>query len=311
MNKENFWGVASAIGAYALWGFLPIYWKLIQQVPAGQILAHRIVWSLLFMILMLLATRKLTSFWQETREIINQRKRLLGLIFAAIVLTINWLVYIWAVNDNRIVETSLGYYITPLVSVFLGIIVLKERLTFWQTVAVVLAALGVLNLTIKFGSLPWVSVSLSISFGIYGLAKKMLNIGAITSITLETLLLSPAALFYLTYHQQQGTGAFDPGQPLVTGLLIGAGVVTAIPMLLFSHSAIRLPLTLLGFIQYLSPTIALFVGVFLYHEPFSLTHLVSFGLIWLALAIFSLAKTKVFVQFETEAIKKLLCLAGK
>ena len=303
MKKDQAWGIASAVGAYTLWGFLPIYWKLIQQIPALEILAHRIVWCLLFMGIVLFATRGMLSFCQEIRSIAYQRKRLLGLVCAAALITLNWLIYIWAVNDNRIVETSLGYYINPLVSVFLGIIVLKERLTFWQTVAVVLAGLGVLNLTFNFGAFPWVSVSLAISFGLYGLVKKIVNIGAITSITLETLLLSPLALIYIVYLQQQEVGAFDFGQSMITGMLIGSGIVTAIPMVLFSNSAIRLPLTVLGFIQYLSPTIALFIGVFLYHEPFSLTHLISFSLIWLALGIFSLARTRTFVRIEAIVMK--------
>jgi len=303
MKKEQAWGIASAIGAYTLWGFLPIYWKLIQQIPALEILAHRIVWCLLFMGMALFATKGIISFRREIRNIADQRKRLFGLVCAAVLITLNWLIYIWAVNDNRIVETSLGYYINPLVSVFLGIIVLKERLTFWQTVAVVLAGLGVLNLTFNFGTFPWVSVSLAISFGLYGLVKKIVNIGAITSITLETLLLSPLALIYIAYLQWQGIGAFDFGQSMIAGMLIGSGIVTAIPMVLFSNSAIRLPLTVLGFIQYLSPTIALFIGVFLYHEPFSLTHLISFSLIWLALVIFSLARTKAFVHIEAAMMK--------
>lgn len=303
MKKEQAWGVASAVGAYTLWGFLPIYWKIIQQIPALEILAHRIVWCLLFMGIVLCATKGIFSFRQEIRSIASQRKRALGLICAALLITLNWLIYIWAVNDNRIVETSLGYYINPLVSVFLGIIVLKERLTFWQTAAVGLAGLGVLNLTWNFGTFPWVSVSLAVSFGLYGLVKKIVNIGAITSITLETLLLSPFALGYIIYLQHQGVGSFDLTLPMIAVMLVGSGIVTAIPMVLFSNSAIRLPLSVLGFIQYLSPTIALFIGVFLYHEPFSITHFLSFSLIWLALGIFSMARTKAFVRIEAAVIK--------
>ncbi|MBP2638134.1 MAG: RarD protein, superfamily transporter [Firmicutes bacterium] len=305
MKKEQIGGVASAIGAFTLWGFLPIYWKLIQQVPALEILAHRIVWCLLFMGLVLFATRRIRSFRQETLIIVGQRKRFLGLISAAVILSLNWLIYIWAVNNNHIVETSLGYYINPLISVFLGVFVLKERLTLWQTVAVVLAGLGVLNLTVNFGTFPWIAVSLAVSFGLYGLAKKILNIGALTSIMLETSLMTPLALVYLSYLQQKGTGTFDCSQPVLAGLLIGAGIVTAMPMVLFSNSAIQISLTMLGFIQYLSPTIALFVGVFLYHEPFSLTHLVSFSLIWLALTIFSLSQTKAFAHVEATVMRVL------
>lgn len=299
MDKERALGVASAVGAYTLWGFLPIYWKFIKEVPALEILAHRFIWSLFFMVFILIAASRIRMFRQETREIFSDTRKIFGVFAAAVVITINWLIYIWAVNDNRIVETSLGYYINPLINVLFGVVILKERLSFWQTLSVLLAAAGVLNLTVKFGALPWVALSLAVAFALYGLCKKLLNIGAITSITLETLIMSPLALGYLAFLQRQDAGSFSLNTPVLTGLLIGSGVVTAIPMVLFSNGAIRLPLSVIGFIQYLSPTIALFVGIFLYGEPFSLAHLFSFGLIWLALVVFSLAKTKAFLQLES------------
>ncbi len=285
-------GLASAIGCYVLWGFLPIYWKLIDHVPALEILAHRIVWCFLFLLVLLAATGRLGPARREAAAIAADRKKIAGVLAATVLISINWLVYIWAVNDSRIVETSLGYYINPLVSVLLGVVVLKERLTLPQSAAVALAALGVLNQAVHVGGLPWVSLSLAVTFGLYGLCKKMLNIGAITGLTIETLLLTPASLGYVAWLQATGAGALAGGQIATDLLLLGTGVVTAVPMLLFANAANRIPLSVLGFVQYLSPTLALFVGVFVYHEPFSLTQLVSFAFIWAALAIFSLAPAR-------------------
>lgn len=285
-------GFASAVGCYILWGFLPIYWKFLDHIPALDILAHRIIWSLLFLVGLLAVTGKLGSARREVAAILTDRKKTAGVLAATVLITINWFIYIWAVNDSRILETSLGYYINPLVSVLLGIVVLKERLTVYQTVAVALAGLGVLNQAVNVGGLPWVSLSLAVSFGLYGLCKKMLGIGAITGITLETLLLSPAFLLYLAWMQSQGHGVLTPDQPVTAVLLLLTGAATATPLLLFANAANRIPLSVLGFIQYLSPTIALFVGIFLYHEPFSASHLLSFACIWAALAVFSLAPSK-------------------
>jgi len=285
-------GLASAIGCYVLWGFLPIYWKLIDHVPALEILAHRIVWCFLFLLVLLAATGRLGPARREAAAIAADRKKIAGVLAATVLISINWLVYIWAVNDSRIVETSLGYYINPLVSVLLGVVVLKERLTLPQSAAVALAALGVLNQAVHVGGLPWVSLSLAVTFGLYGLCKKMLNIGAITGLTIETLLLTPASLGYVAWLQATGAGALAGGQIATDLLLLGTGVVTAVPMLLFANAANRIPLSVLGFIQYLSPTLALFVGVFVYHEPFSLTQFVSFAFIWAALAVFSLAPAR-------------------
>jgi len=285
-------GLASAIGCYVLWGFLPIYWKLIDHVPALEILAHRIVWCFLFLLVLLAATGRLGPARREAAAIAADRKKIAGVLAATVLISINWLVYIWAVNDSRIVETSLGYYINPLVSVLLGVVVLKERLTLPQSAAVALAALGVLNQAVHVGGLPWVSLSLAVTFGLYGLCKKMLNIGAITGLTIETLLLTPASLGYVAWLQATGAGALAGGQIATDLLLLGTGVVTAVPMLLFANAANRIPLSVLGFVQYLSPTLALFVGVFVYHEPFSLTQFVSFAFIWAALAVFSLAPAR-------------------
>lgn len=301
-KNEQMVGVLSAAGAYLLWGVLPIYWKQLSQVPAYEILAHRVIWSCVFMVVILLVTRGIRQFCNETADISHQPKKLLGLVVASLLISANWLIYIWAVNANRVVETSLGYYINPLVNVFLGVAVLKEKLSLWQSVSFVLAGIGVTNMAISFGAIPWVSLSLAISFAFYGMCKKMLKIAAITATTLETLIVTPAALLYLFYLEGQGSGYFSLSSLLTAGFLMGAGAVTATPLILFASGANRLPLSLLGFIQYLSPTITLAIGVILYHEPFTIAHLVSFSLIWLALTVFSLAGTQPFMRAEAWVI---------
>ena len=280
-------GILSAVVAYLMWGFLPIYWKLLRQAEALEILSHRIFWSLFFLAVFLLLTGRNSIFRAELRVLVQDRRRVCGVLVSTVLITLNWLIYIWAVNDSRIVETSLGYYINPLVNVLLGVALLKERLSTKQYLAVALAAAGVLNLTLNFGAFPWVALSLAVSFGLYGLCKKLLGLSPITGITLETLLISPVALIYLFSLEVHDAGTFGWVNPLPTALFIGAGIVTAVPMVLFANAANQLPLSLLGFIQYLSPTIALLTGVFLYHEPFTSMHALSFGLIWLALALFS------------------------
>jgi len=296
-------GVLSAAGAYILWGILPVYWKFIYVVPAQEILAHRIVWSFVFMVFVLLISKRLESFRNDLREIVSERKKLLGVIAASVLISINWYTYIWAVSHDRVVESSLGYYINPLVSVLLGIIVLKEKLSFWQIISFMLATIGVVNLVVHFGAIPWVALTLAVSFGLYGLSKKMVNVGAMTGLTLETLFISPVALLYIGYVHNNGNGAMSFTAPSVTLLLVGAGIITAVPLLLFASGAKQLPLSVIGFLQYIAPTLMLILGVFLYHEPFTGIHLASFILIWVALVIFSLSKTGLFVGIESLAFK--------
>jgi chloramphenicol-sensitive protein RarD len=312
-HDERLIGVMSAAGAYILWGILPLYWKLIEQVPAFEILAHRIIWSFLFTVGIIFATGKLKPFWGELIDNIFHLRNLSGIFLASFLITVNWGTYIWAVNNNHIVESSLGYYINPLVSVLLGIIVFKEKLSFWQLFSFFLAVLGVLNMTVHFGAIPWVSLLLAVTFGLYGLCKKMIRLGAITGITLETLFIAPFALIYLNHVHNSGAGAFSFGDPGTAGLLAGAGIVTAVPLVLFAGGAKRLPLTIVGFLQYISPTISLSLGVFLFHEQFTGVHLASFMLIWAALTIFSLSGTRSFSQLEAALFKKISVkgLSGK
>lgn len=308
MNSQNIndktLGITAVAGAYILWGILPVYWKLVPTVPAPEVLAHRIVWSFVFIALLMLVTGKLTDLFNDIKEIIAHPKKILSIVMASILISINWVTYIWAVNTNHIIETSLGYYINPLISVLLGIIVLKEKISFWQAISFCLAFIGVLNMALHLGSFPWVALLLAVSFGLYGLFKKLFNPGAITGLTLETLVILPFALFYLGFLNKQATSSFSTS-PEISALLIGAGVVTAVPLLLFASGAKRLPLSTIGFLQYTAPTIALILGVFLYNEPFTGIHLTTFIFIWLALTVYSLGRTSYFCKLEELIFNKL------
>mgnify|MGYP005749504709 CR=1 FL=1 len=291
-TNEQTTGILFAAFSYILWGFLPLYWKVLQHVPAWELLAHRIVWSLIFMLVILLAMKKIQVLPTELRTLFSNKKRVLGITLASICITLNWGLYIWAVNTNNIVEASLGYYINPLVSILLGIIVLKEKLSIWQTISICIAGLGVLILTVNFGSFPWIAITLAVSFGFYGLLKKMVQLGAVMGLTIETLLLAPCALLFLSIIQSGENAAFGM-DVMTTVLLIGAGVATAVPLLLFASGAKRIPLSMVGLLQYLAPTISLILGVFLYNEPFTKIHLIAFMCIWAALTIYTLTITKV------------------
>lgn len=304
-NENSKKGFVSAIGAYALWGILPIYWKLVSNVPAKEVIAHRISWSLLFMLAVVLIMNRKEQLYEEIIQLFGKPAKLLAVVMGTIFITLNWFIFIWAVNDNRVIETSLGYYISPLFSILLGILFFRERLSLGQIIAVTLAASGVLYMTMHFGSVPWFAISLALSFGLYGLCKKTAALSPITSITLETLIVTPFALLYLLYLDYHGMASFGD-LSLTSALLVGSGIVTPIPLLLFANSANHLSLTILGFVQYLSPTIALLLGIFLYHETFTVVHFVSFGLIWAALLVFSLSSTKFAMQLKepTNALKR-------
>ena len=278
MNK----GILSGIGAYALWGFFPIYWKYLHDVPALQVIGHRIGWSFLLLILVILVSRQ----WMEFRSAVSQPKVIGIYSIAAVLLSINWLVYVWGVNAGFIVETSLGYFINPLLSVLLGVIFLRERLRPAQWIPVSIAAIGVIYLTIVYGRLPWIALSLAVSFGFYGLVKKLAPLGSLHGLTLETGIVFPAALIYLLIVESNGSGAFLHQTTLTDILLIGAGVVTTIPLLMFASAAKQIPLTVIGLLQYIAPTLQFLIGVFIYKEPFDQSHLVGFGIVWVALVTF-------------------------
>src|SRR5512146_2607878 len=278
MNK----GILNGIGAYILWGLFPVYWKLLHQVPALQVIGHRISWSFLLLIVVVLLTRQ----WKDFRSA-ALTSRMLGIYFiAAVLLTVNWLVYVWGVNAGFIVETSLGYFINPLFSVLLGVIFLRERLRPAQWIPVAIAAVGVIYLTIVYGRLPWIALSLAFSFGFYGFVKKLAPLGSLYGLTLETALVFPIALIYLAFVGVTGTGAFLHEGLQTDLLLIGAGAVTTIPLLMFASAARQIPLTVVGLLQYIAPTLQFLIGVFIYREPFDHAHLIGFGIVWVALVIF-------------------------
>ncbi|WP_062232158.1 EamA family transporter RarD [Fictibacillus sp. FJAT-27399] len=297
-QTEQSIGIWYAALSYLMWGFLPLYWKPLQSVESGDVLAHRILWSFVFMILVILFMKKTSSFFSNLQSLFLQKKNFFAVLSSSLLISANWLMYIWAVNNNHVVEASLGYYINPLVSVLLGIIVLKEKLNYWQIVSFGVALVGVGLLTFQYGKFPWIAVSLALSFGLYGLTKKMGSYDSILGLTYETMFVAPLALIYIVFAQQKGTEAFAAQNSTVTLLLMGAGIVTAIPLLCFAQGAKRISLSMIGFLQYIAPTIMLILGVFLYHEDFSNTRLFSFILIWMALVIFSISKTRWMARLQ-------------
>ena len=274
-------GIWYALGAYVLWGLFPIYWKWLQHVPATQVIGHRIAWSFVFLMIVILATKQ----WTKFRSTLT--RRVLGVyLVSGLLLSVNWLVYVWGVNNGFVVETSLGYFINPLFSVLLGVIFLRERLRPAQWFPIGLAAFGVIYLTRAYGSLPWIAVSLAITFGTYGLVKKISPLGSLYGLTLETGLVFLPALGYLIYTQSTGQGSFGHTGIGSDLLLIGAGAVTTIPLLMFASAARRIPLTMVGIMQYIAPTLQFLLGVFVYNEAFTTTKLIGFSMVWIALLVF-------------------------
>ena len=275
-------GILLAIGAYGLWGVLPIYWKQLQGVPSPEIIGHRIVWSLVFAGGVVIFKSRLPLMLRTVRE--GRVVFIYGI--AASVLTVNWTTYVWGVNAGYVVETSLGYFINPLVSVLLGVIFFRERLRSWQWAAIGLAATGVGYLTTRHGSLPWIALVLAFSFGTYGLIKKSAPLEALEGLTLEVALLTVPALLYLVHLQSRGVGTFGhAGLPSV--LLVLGGVVTATPLLMFAGAARRIPLSMLGVLQYIAPTLQFSIGVWVYGEEFSRDRLIGFCFIWAALIMYT------------------------
>jgi chloramphenicol-sensitive protein RarD len=279
MNKGIWYG----IGAYVTWGLFPIYWKWLHNVPALQLIGHRILWSFLLLFIVILVSRQ----WRVFR-VAALKPHVLRIYFvAAVLIGINWLVYVWAVNAGFIVQVSLGYYINPLLNVLMGVLFLRERLRPLQWIPLGLAAAGVLYLTWAFGSLPWISLTLAFSFGIYGLVKKTAPLGSLYGLTLETGLLFLPALLYLLCADAIGQGAFLHTGAISDVLMMGAGLMTTIPLLMFASAARRIPLSLVGILQYIAPTLQFLLGVLVYGEPFTHTQLIGFGIVWVALILFA------------------------
>ena len=280
MNK----GILYGIGAYVLWGFFPIYWKFLHAVPALQVIGHRIGWSFIFLLTYILLTKK----WNDFRSASFHWKTIGIYSIAAVLLSFNWLIYVWGVNAGFIVETSLGYFINPLLSVSLGVLFLRERLRPVQWIPVALAAIGVGYLAFVYGRLPWIALSLAFTFGFYGFVKKLSPLGSLYGLTLETAIVFPIALIYLAFVNLTGSGAFLHDGAFVDAFLIGAGLVTTIPLLLFASAAKQIPLTIVGLLQYIAPTIQFLLGVFVYKEPFDHAHFIGFSIVWVALIIFAM-----------------------
>ncbi len=276
-------GLIAGAASFSIWGASPIYWKLLTAVPALEILMHRIVWSVV-----LLAPMVWFLGRDELRIIIKDRFVLLLLAGSTLMVALNWLIYIWAVTHDQVLQASLGYFICPLVNVLLGTLFLKERLRRAQILAVILVTGAVCYLTMHFGRIPWVALTLAISFGLYGLIRKMVGVGALVGLAVETFFLFIPAVGYLLWLNINGTGIFWQGGWAVSLILIGTVLPTAPPLLLFTFGARRLNLSTVGFLQYIMPTCAFILAVFLYQEPFEKAQLISFIAIWVALAIFSI-----------------------
>jgi chloramphenicol-sensitive protein RarD len=281
--SESRRGFLLGVAAYAMWGLFPLYWPLLEPAGAVEILAHRIVWSLVTMSLLVLALGRAASF---RRAVARPRvARLLAL--AAVLITVNWAVYIWGVNNGHVVETALGYFINPLVTVLMGVFVLGERLRRWQWVAMAVAGLAVVVLTLGYGRLPWVALVLAFSFGSYGLCKKQAGAPAIESVTFETMLIGPIAFGYLVWLGATGESAFTEHGAGHALLFATTGIVTAIPLICFGGAAIRVPMVTLGLLQYLTPTLQFLLGIWYFHEEMPAERWVGFVLVWVALTIFT------------------------
>ena len=279
MNKEKL-GLVYGLGAYVLWGLFPLYWPLLKPATSPEIVSHRAVWTMVFCFIILAITKSLKS----TLATFKRPKVAAKLFTASILVSINWLIYIWATNNGHVVEASLGYYINPLIAIAFGIILLKERMRLMQWVSVSIATIGVLVLTIDYGRLPWIAFGVALSWGTYGLIKKQLNLGAVEGLAIETLIAFIPYCVYLLFLGSKGEGQFGQGVSL-TILLVSAGAVTAIPLLLFNDSTTRLPLTTIGLLQYITPTLTFIIGVWVNHEVMSTARWIGFVIIWIALFV--------------------------
>ena len=281
--KQERSALISGIAAFGFWGIIPVYWKWMASVPAPQILAHRVVWTAIFLVAILSWKQR----WPEVLSAVKSQRVTLYCLASGASISVNWLVFIWAVNANHVLETSLGYFMTPLVNVLFGAVFLRERLSRFQLASVLLATAAVLNLTLGFGRFPWIAVVLAVSFGLYGLLRKVSGTAATPGLFIETILMVPVAVVYLLLQQLHGTLFFGAPNWTASVLLLTTGVVTGLPLVWFGYAARHLRLTTLGFLQYIAPSCTFFLSIYLYNEPFTRAHLVTFALIWVALAIFS------------------------
>ena len=281
----------AALSTYLIWGVLPLYWNLLARAEANEILAHRIIWSFVFMVVVLMVTKRWQSFKEDCRALWQDKKRGAILLLAAFTISLNWLTYIWAVNYGHVIDTSFGYYINPLMSVLFGIVFFRERISGLKKISLLLAAIGIVLMTYQLGKLPWVAVVLAVSFSVYGALKKQLHLNPFSSITLETLLMVPFAVPYIGILMMSPANHFSLATPDLALYLMGTGVVTAVPLVLFSYGANLLPLNVLGFFQYISPTIGLLLGIFFFHETFGMAQISALGFVWAAIVLFTVAES--------------------
>ncbi|MEF2245541.1 MULTISPECIES: EamA family transporter RarD [unclassified Paenibacillus] len=291
-------GIMYAVITYLCWGLLPLYWRLFESMSAPEILSHRILWSFIFVALLVTVVKR----WKHMRAAIADWKSKLAVVLCALFISANWLIFIWAVNQHQVLETSLGYYMNPLISVLFAVIFLKERLNVGQWLAIGLAAIGVLWMAIQYGHVPWIALSLAISFACYGLAKKAAKLDVLLGLTWETMIVFPIALFYLIFVHSNHTATIGQLSTASLILLLLAGVATALPLFWFAKAAERLPLSIVGFIQYIAPTTSLLLAIFVFKEPFTNSQLYSFIFIWCSLVLFSIAT---FRQSRPASLTKL------
>jgi chloramphenicol-sensitive protein RarD len=277
-------GLWYGVAAYSLWGLLTLYWRLFPNVPAIQVLGHRIVWSFVVLAVIIAAS------WRQRRTVLQSvTPRVVGMYaLAAVLIGVNWFLYVYSVNNGFIVESSLGYFITPLVNVLMGVVVFRERLRPLQWLAVAFAFAGVVWLTLAYGTLPWIGLALAGSFGSYGLVKKKAPLPSLEGLAVETAVLLVPAVLYLVALHRNGTGVFLHSGATTDRLLVAGGIVTVVPLLLFATAVRRIPLSVVGILQYIAPTIQFLLGVFAFQEPFSRAQLTGFGLVWLGLMVFTL-----------------------
>lgn len=288
IKKSSLVGFLYGGAAYVLWGILPLYWKLLERIPAMEILAHRILWSFVFVCGLLYFQKNL----HKCKEVLSNRRDRIYILCATVFITINWGTYIWAVNSNHVVEASMGYYMNPLIVILLGVLILKEKLNIWQKISLMMASIGVCVITIGYGQIPWISFILALTFALYGLMKKMVPVGSTIGLALETTILMPLTLIYIIFRQVNGIGALGNIPAMTALILIGSGIATALPLLWFAEGTKRIPLSAMGFLQYISPTISLILGVFVFNEQFTKTHLISFGFIWCGLLVYSISQIR-------------------
>lgn len=295
-------GFINGLAMYIMWGLFPLFWTLLSDVNSFDTLANRIVWSCVFSVAGIVLLKQWPSFQTNVVTLLRAPKKALQLFFASLCISINWFMYIWAVANGHIIDTSLGYYINPLLSILFGVLIYKEKLLGGQKVAIAVAAFGVLIMIVNFGEIPYISLSLALSFALYGVLKKQIQLEALHSVAMETLFVLPIALVYMLYLYRSGTAAFGQVDIQTDFLLIISGILTIVPLICFAVAAKNLPLYVIGFLQYITPTMALMLGIFVYGETFTQADAVGFSFIWLSLLIFSVTTYR--QQRRLRAVKR-------